>query len=295
MTRVPQKWRPPLWLVLGAMLAVVLVLPVMGFVSLRFLVPDLGWRVSVTIVSFIVLGITGVLAWLFLRLLLRPVGSLSAHARALEERREASPPLARFGTRELAGLGQSVLSMGAALDARAGELEAYAAHVVHELRTPLTALKASAELMGDEQLPVEDRARLASRQLAHVARLEHLLSALQDLARAGQSRRQPWRPIAEDAEAVAQALGLGCAVQGTPQLPLSEASTRIVLEQMIQNAAQNGAKSVQVCEAPNGVEISDDGMGISLGNRGRIFDTFFTTRRESGGTGMGLAIVQRLI
>lgn len=30
-------------------------------------------------------------------------------------------------------------------------------------------------------------------------------------------------------------------------------------------------------------------------NRDRIFDVFFTTRRESGGTGMGLGIVRSLL
>jgi signal transduction histidine kinase len=41
--------------------------------------------------------------------------------------------------------------------------------------------------------------------------------------------------------------------------------------------------------------ISDDGSGISPGNRDRIFDPFFTTNRDGGGTGMGLAIVRRLL
>jgi signal transduction histidine kinase len=43
------------------------------------------------------------------------------------------------------------------------------------------------------------------------------------------------------------------------------------------------------------LEVSDDGCGISKGNEARIFDPFFTTRRESGGTGMGLAVVRNLL
>ncbi|MFY9204504.1 MAG: HAMP domain-containing sensor histidine kinase, partial [Yoonia sp.] len=43
------------------------------------------------------------------------------------------------------------------------------------------------------------------------------------------------------------------------------------------------------------VVVSDNGSGISDGNRDRIFDPFFTTRRDAGGTGMGLAIVSRML
>jgi len=41
--------------------------------------------------------------------------------------------------------------------------------------------------------------------------------------------------------------------------------------------------------------VSNDGDPISEANRDRIFDAFFTTRRDTGGTGMGLAIVQAIM
>ena len=39
------------------------------------------------------------------------------------------------------------------------------------------------------------------------------------------------------------------------------------------------------------IEVRDHGPGISEANRTRIFDRFFTTRRDDGGTGLGLSIV----
>jgi CheY-like chemotaxis protein len=37
-------------------------------------------------------------------------------------------------------------------------------------------------------------------------------------------------------------------------------------------------------------EVSDTGQGIAPQQLGKVFDPFFTTRRESGGTGLGLAV-----
>jgi two-component system, OmpR family, sensor histidine kinase CreC len=41
--------------------------------------------------------------------------------------------------------------------------------------------------------------------------------------------------------------------------------------------------------------VSNDGDPISEANREKIFDAFFTTRRDTGGTGMGLSIVQAIM
>ena len=41
--------------------------------------------------------------------------------------------------------------------------------------------------------------------------------------------------------------------------------------------------------------VNTDGDPISEPNREKIFDAFFTTRRDTGGTGMGLAIVQAVM
>jgi two-component system sensor histidine kinase FlrB len=69
-----------------------------------------------------------------------------------------------------------------------------------------------------------------------------------------------------------------------------------LLSNLLENATQQGAKRVQITlHAEDEIEIlvADDGQGISDELLGRIFDPFFTTR--SGGTGLGLAVVQNLV
>ena len=43
------------------------------------------------------------------------------------------------------------------------------------------------------------------------------------------------------------------------------------------------------------VVFSDDGCGMSLGVKRQAFDPFFTTRRDQGGTGLGLHIVYNIV
>ena len=43
------------------------------------------------------------------------------------------------------------------------------------------------------------------------------------------------------------------------------------------------------------LDMLDNGRGIPLGNRDKIFTPFFTTNRENGGTDLGLRIVQTMI
>ena len=72
-----------------------------------------------------------------------------------------------------------------------------------------------------------------------------------------------------------------------------------VLEVLLENAIQHQATKVTVGTrvGSQGVElfVQDDGGGISDANRAKVFEPFFTTEREHGGTGLGLTIAMALL
>jgi signal transduction histidine kinase len=80
---------------------------------------------------------------------------------------------------------------------------------------------------------------------------------------------------------------------------ISEENASIIFSNLADNAMRHGSTRLDLSalreEDRLAVEVSDDGEGVSPNNRAQIFDSFFTTRRDSGGTGMGLAIVRAIL
>src|SRR5258707_11325578 len=73
----------------------------------------------------------------------------------------------------------------------------------------------------------------------------------------------------------------------------------VVVSNLTENAIRHNAKHVRLEAVGEDttvrMTVSNDGDPISEPNREKIFDAFFTTRRDTGGTGMGLAIVQAVM
>ncbi len=284
--RVIAKWRPPLVLVLGGTLAAVFLLPIIAIGYFRVAGGVLGWGETTMLIGTMAAVATAVLGWFLWRLVLRPVRRLTAYAKA----EGAVTPPTHFGTPEFSELGAAVLDMTARLRGREAVLRSYADHVTHELKSPLTAIQGAAELLNDPDLPDPDRARLLAGIHAATARIDHLLDDQRQLAKAQE-------PIPAGTCQLAEVLQDHPAARYTADatIPLPEQVLSLVATHLIANALAHGATQVAFTPADDGLQISDDGTGISAGNRDRIFDPFFTTRRTDGGTGMGLPIVQRML
>ena len=297
MSRIRRKWRPILALVIGGTLAAVLLAPMVGLVVVKFLWGYMRYRYAALLVGGVLL-VTAVLGWLLWRLILRPVQRLSAESRAFAAGEvERFDPRAHYGTRELRELGQSVLDMAESLHNRQETVRTYTSHVTHELKSPLTALIGAAELLEANGLSEEQRAQLLGSVQQSAGRMQDLLEGLRQMAKARESLGQGASTLDR---VLADLVGAYPALKvqvsgGNISLPVPPEGLALILHQMLGNAVAHGADRMWLEAVPETLVIRDNGNGISQGNRGRLFEPFFTTRREEGGTGMGLAIVRSLL
>jgi len=231
------------------------------------------------------------------RILYGPITALSTRA---EDIKRGAPgalePMQHYGTQEMQALGQSMLDMGRVLQGREAVLRSYADHATHELKSPLTVVRGAAELLAEGGLSDKDQARMIGRIEKAAARMADLLDAQRTLARAQEPMAQGRAPLAHVIEGLRKDhKALEVAVKGDAVIPVPPEQLQLVLGHLLGNAAAHGATQVTVTGHSNGFDLTDNGPGVSAGNRARIFDPFFTTRREAGGTGMGLAIVRRML
>ncbi|MEM1373254.1 MAG: HAMP domain-containing sensor histidine kinase [Pseudomonadota bacterium] len=288
MTQQPatRKWRPPLALVLFGALASMVGFSALSVFVLRFVLADWGWPLSLAVIGAGLALVTLVVAWLLTRLILGPVTDLAARARAGGE--DARRPLPHYGTPEIEAMGEAVREMAARLHIRAEDLRAYADHVTHELKSPLTTIRASAEMLSEDA-----PGPLPARITEAAGRMQALLDALHALSRAAEGAEGSCKgaPIflsaAKDAGLTAEAQDF--------EFPLSDSAARAVFDHLAGNAQRHGATHIAATKEGARITVSDNGQGVSDGNRDRIFDPFFTTRRAEGGTGMGLAIIRRML
>ena len=269
-------------------------------------------RYALLELAVILIAAVVALAWFTGQTVVRPTRQLAAMARRVARGEVHSvEPLDRPLMREARQLSDSIVTVARTLEARADYVRELALGISHEFKTPLTGIRGGAELLRDhlEEMSEEERRRFLSNILADTARLERLVSRILELARADAvtpqgNERCDVAAAAAEIVAEAQKTGQRVSIVDLPApLPatIERASFDIVLANLLDNARQHAGPKASVTISGRQdrdaviVEVRDDGPGVSAGNAERIFDRFFTTKRDSGGTGLGLAIAQRRV
>ncbi len=191
-----------------------------------------------------------------------------------------------------------------AREERLGAVGRLAASLAHEIRNPLASLSGSVQLMKEsEASPLHDIV------LREVRRLNELVEEFLDTSRP--VRLDPQQhdvggiigdvvaSFRNDARYRGRRVLRTHAEAGLPRVRMDGGRFRQVLWNLLLNAAEAtpdfGTIEVQaeLVEDELVVRVRDDGVGMPEDTLRKIFDPFYTTR--SGGTGLGLANVERVV
>lgn len=191
------------------------------------------------------------------------------------------------------------------------------ASVSHDLRTPLTAMRGSIDsllALGDA-IPPDDRRELLEGTRNEAERLDRYIQNLLDMTRLGHGGLKLARDWVSPGDIVGSALNrlravlapLRVVTEVPAELPLLFVHAALIeqaLVNVLENAARfspaNGRLALRVAVQDERLcfSVADQGPGIPVAERGKIFDMFYTAARgDRGGqgTGLGLAICQGMI
>jgi two-component system sensor histidine kinase TctE len=262
--------------------------------------------------DFAQLNVTLVLVWVGIHLGLRPIRKLR------NEIAERSPldlrPIADTSApREIAPVVVTLNRLFSMLRGAVQSQQQFIANTAHQLRTPITGLQAQLDLLMAEPAarPLHDRLvtlQEGIRQLAHSA--NQLLS----LARADPAANLTTKTQAVELSSIigeVAARYFDRAIQSNIDLGVDIAQSVSIhadaslLDDLLSNLVDNALKytpagghitvSLSVADAKAVLAVSDTGVGIPEGERGRVRQRFYRMPNSPGhGSGLGLAIVDEI-
>jgi signal transduction histidine kinase len=281
----------------------ILITGVSPLAEVRRSVEALG-QVLVWITPLLIAGV-GVLVWLLVGRALRPVALITREVEEITHttmHRRVPEPRSNDEVHELARTMNDMLER---LEAASDRQRAFVSDASHELRTPVATVQALLEvgLRSGEVEVAAQRALEANNRLAGVvgdlldlARLDGAPIAVEDL------------PVVDVEEVVLDVVGPGPdpLVDTGAVLAGRVRADRLLLARAVRNLVENARRHTRTRVAIGVVSrdgeivvtVDDDGPGVPVADRERVFERFVRLddgrRRREGGTGLGLAIVQRV-
>ncbi len=202
----------------------------------------------------------------------------------------------------------------ARLEAKNAELERFTYTVSHDLKSPLVTIRGFLGFLEQDALEGNlERFAADAERIRHATdRMARLMDELLELSRVGRAVKPP-EPIAVDElarEAVAALAGQvrerGAKVEIAEGLPVVHGD-QARLRQVVQNLVENAVKflgdqedprvEVGARPGPDGpvLYVRDNGIGIESRHHERVFGLFDKLDPGSPGTGVGLALVRRIV
>ncbi len=272
----------------------------------------------------LLIGLAGVLlvaalSWWLAGLALRPLGTLRDEAGRVSGTDDLSKRVdPGKSPAEIEALTDSINAMLARLEDSSAETEQalqatrrFAGDAGHELRTPMTALQANlGAVRRNPDLDPAERDAALEQMDADAARMMRMLGTLQTLARGDTAAALPREQVELTAlvgAAADAARGRHPSTRWTLEVPAGEVTAqgwpdglRAMIDNLLENAARHGRQGGEVTVSLSGagdpiwLTVDDDGEGVPVDHRERIFDRF--ERGDStgvDGSGLGLSLVRQ--
>jgi two-component system, OmpR family, sensor histidine kinase KdpD len=205
----------------------------------------------------------------------------------------------------------------AQLDAETNQLRAAMfSSVTHDLRTPLASIKAGVTSLLDAAVhhdPAQER-ELLTTILEETDRLNRLVGNLLDLARIRAGALTPTRQpgamdeivefvLARMRPRLADHVVTADLPASLPDVSVDPVQLDQVLTNLLENAGRHAPKGSEIgvsvlwMHGAVQVRVSDEGPGIPLDERDRVFEAFYrgSSSPETPGSGLGLAISKAVV
>jgi signal transduction histidine kinase len=211
---------------------------------------------------------------------------------------------------EIAALAVTMNEMLARIESGHAAQQRFVGDASHELRSPLTTIISALEVAVAHP-EVLDADLAAGTLIPEAQRMKALIDDLLLLARADERGLTVARDdvdlddlAATEVEQLRRRSSLDVSADITPARMTGDAAALSrALRNLLDNAARHAASRVRIDVAPGDghvvVNVIDDGPGIPLAERVRVFDRFVRLdsdrSRSGGGTGLGLAIVREIV
>lgn len=264
-------------------------------------------------------------ALIIVRRITDPLSEMTRVAEAISRGNYAAR-IRRLPKNELGVLGEAINRLAEAVQANISRREKmerirreFSSNVSHELKTPLTSIKGYVDTLLEGAIH-DDKNNVRFLRIINnnAERMVSLVKDLLDLASIeanediAELETVDWRPIVQevinrqqprvDGKKISLKTDFECT---SPLVRGQRKAMSHILDNLLQNAINytpaEGRILIGMREKQGQCElvVSDNGIGISKKDQGRIFERFYRVdaarTRSEGGTGLGLAIVKHLV
>ena len=269
---------------------------------------------AMLLAAIVAIILASCIGFLFARNLVAPINRMTKTARAIKEG-DLSARTELTGEDEIARLGETFDAMAESVE-KDRELERrLTTDVAHELRTPLMAIQATVEAMVDGVYEADEE-RLVTVN-SEVQRLSRLVDALLKLSRL-ENRATPMKEeivnvgeliegiitthemfVADSGLTMTYKAQQGVLVVGDPDM-ICQATANLI-SNAVRYTPEGGHIEVTVRRGDimASIAVKDTGIGLTREEAKMVFSRFWRAdagrTRESGGLGVGLAVVKEIV